>query len=158
MPVVACMAATLVREHHALDPARFMAFPEPIEPNYQRYLTSEILNSQAVLLVAVGGSADSGVQPVLGYAWGQMRGRDYMAMLDEGACVQDLYVLSEARRRGVARALLQAMVAALRELGARRIVLHTAAANPAAQALFRGLGFRPTMVEMTLTASDRPHA
>ena len=150
MPAVGLLAATLVREPHDLDPARFMAFPEPLEPNYQRYLTTEIHNPQAVLLVAVCGGTDGGAERVVGYAWGQMRGRDYMAMLDAGGCVQDVYVAHEVRRRGVARALLGAMVEALRGLGSQRIVLHTAARNQTAQALFHGLGFRPTMVEMML--------
>ena len=162
MPAVGRLAATLVREHHGLDPTRFMAFPEPIEPNYQRYLTTEIHNPQAVLLVAVGAPAEGRPQQVVGYAWGQMRGRDYMAMLDAAGCIQDVYVAQAVRRQGVARALVGGVVEALRGLGAQRIVLDTAARNEAAQAFFRSLGFRPTMVEMMLgggdASSDHPRA
>ena len=156
MPAVGRLAATLVREHHELDPTRFLAFPEPIEPNYQRYLTMEIHNPQAVLLVAVQPATETGQEQVVGYAWGQMRGRDYMAMLDAGGCIQDVYVTPQARRKGVARALLGAMVEALRGLGAQRIILHTAARNQAAQAFFHSLGFRPTMVEMMPEVTDGP--
>ena len=37
----------------------------------------------------------------------------------------------------------------LREHGAPRVILWTAAPNEAAQRLFRRLGFRETMIEMT---------
>ena len=154
MAAVARLAAELVRAHHRMDPARFMAFPEPIEPNYQFYLTTEIKNPQAVLLVAVAGPGETGAEQVLGYAWGQMRGRDYMAMLDAGGVVQDVYVAPQARRKGVARALVGAMAAALHDLGAQRVVLHTAELNQPARKLFADMGFRTTMREMTLTC---PH-
>ena len=154
MPQVAHLAAELVREHHRMDPTRFMAFPEPIEPNYQFYLTKEIQNPQAVLLVAVGSPAPAGPEQVVGYAWGQMRGRDYMAMLDAGGVVQDVYVAPQARRKGVARALLRDMVKALHDLGAQRVLLHTAERNHAAKAFFAGTGFRTTMLEMTLVGAE----
>jgi ribosomal protein S18 acetylase RimI-like enzyme len=163
MAQVGRLAAELVRAHRQLDPERFMAFPEPIEPRYQFYLTKEIQNPEAVLLVAVGpapapGSALAGgaEERVLGYAWGQVRGTDYMAMLQAGGVVQDLFVAPEARRKGVAGALVRAVAAELRGLGARRIVLHTAALNQAARAFFAGVGFRMTMVEMMLPCEQDP--
>ena len=59
------------------------------------------------------------------------------------------------RRRGVAAALVTALVDALVAKGAPRVVLHTAAGNAIAQALFGRLGFRPTMVEMTREADGK---
>ena len=57
---------------------------------------------------------------------------------------------ADARRAGVATALLHAAAEWLREHGAPRVILWTAAPNAAAQALFRRLGFRDTMIEMTM--------
>jgi GNAT superfamily N-acetyltransferase len=54
-----------------------------------------------------------------------------------------------ARGAGVASALLEAAIAWLRGRGVPRVVLWTAHANEPAQRLFEGLGFRPTMIEMT---------
>src|SRR5213596_1441709 len=41
MPAIARLAAKLVRQHHEMDPERFLIF-EPIEPGYHRYLSSDI--------------------------------------------------------------------------------------------------------------------
>ena len=48
------------------------------------------------------------------------------------------------------RRLLDALIAALQERGAPRVVLHVADGNEAAQRLFAARGFRRTMLEMTL--------
>ena len=49
---------------------------------------------------------------------------------------------------------MQAAVDWLREHGAPRVILWTAAPNQAVQALFRRLGFRDTMMEMTKELSS----
>jgi RimJ/RimL family protein N-acetyltransferase len=41
------------------------------------------------------------------------------------------------------------MCAGLAARGAPRVVIQVASLNPDAQAVFAGLGFRPTMLEMT---------
>ena len=56
----------------------------------------------------------------------------------------------EARRAGVGSQLMQAAIEWLREHGAPRVILWTAAKNEEAHHLFRQLGFRDTMVEMTI--------
>ena len=68
--------------------------------------------------------------------------------------LQDIIVDPEYRGRGVGRLLLDAALAALRSHGASQVVLSTAARNEAAQRLFAGAGFRPTMVEMTRELGD----
>ncbi len=55
----------------------------------------------------------------------------------------------EARRCGVATALLEAAAAWLARRGMPRIVRWTAAPDDAARLLFERLGFRHTMSEMT---------
>jgi ribosomal protein S18 acetylase RimI-like enzyme len=53
----------------------------------------------------------------------------------------DLYVLEDARRQGVARALMNAASLWAREQGAARLDLETARDNAAGQALYRDLGY-----------------
>nr|UXE45306.1 hypothetical protein Hi04_10k_c4606_00022 [uncultured bacterium] len=53
----------------------------------------------------------------------------------------DLYVAARARRRGVARALLEAAAARARRDGKRRMTLATAKTNVNAQALYESLGW-----------------
>ena len=143
LPRMAALAAELVRFHHGLDPARFF-LPEKVEDGYRWWLGRELPSASAILLVA-----DRGDGTTVGYVYGRVEERDWNMLLDRHAALHDVLVSEAARRAGVAEALVEAFVARARELGAPRIVLHTAVANEAAQRLFARLGFRPTMVEMT---------
>ena len=57
--------------------------------------------------------------------------------------LNDLYVLPEARRQGVARALLDAAAQYGRDTGAARLELETDHDNRSAQALYRHMGWEP---------------
>lgn len=149
LDAIARLAAQLVRLHHGWDAQRFMVV-EPIEQGYRWWLGKELSNDDAVVLVATAGDAPAA--PVLGYAYGRLEERDWNALLDVHGALHDIFVDESARKRGVARALLEAMVAALTVKGAPRVVLHTAWPNESAQKLFRSAGFRPTMIEMTREA------
>jgi ribosomal protein S18 acetylase RimI-like enzyme len=69
-----------------------------------------------------------------------------------GPCgvVQDIYVDEAARHLGAGRALMRAAIEWIRSQGRSQVVLLTKTQNQHAQHLFAALGFRPTMVEMTL--------
>jgi len=59
------------------------------------------------------------------------------------ACIlHDLFVSSEARRRGTARSLLLAVHSAAREAGACEVVLSTAHDNRKAQGLYESAGYK----------------
>jgi ribosomal protein S18 acetylase RimI-like enzyme len=148
VPRVAALAAELVRMHHEADPARFFT-SDNVEAGYARWLPREIGRAEAVVLVACEGPA------VHGYAYGALEGRDWMLLLDAHGAVHDIFVAKEARRAGIGRKLLDALVLALERRGAPRIVLSTMAGNEAAQHLFRQAGFRPTMLEMTKEAREK---
>ena len=144
---VARLAGKLVRMHHAFDPQRFF-LPDRVEEGYGWWFGRELDNEDVALWVAVRAGA------IVGYAYGRLEERDWNQLLDACGALHDIWVEEAERRHGVAAALVEAVIAALVAKGAPRVVLHTAAKNEAAQALFARLGFRPTMVEMTREAGD----
>lgn len=64
--------------------------------------------------------------------------------------LEDLFVAPEARRRGVARALIEALAALGRDRGWRRIYWQTKAQNVTAQALYEKLAKRTDWVRYDL--------
>jgi ribosomal protein S18 acetylase RimI-like enzyme len=170
------MGAELARLHHAWDPPRFM-LPDDIEGGYRWWLGRELENPDAVVLVgelargaltqAAPRDASTEAAPrdalteaaprdalteegsIAGYCYGRLEERDWNALLDAHAGLHDIWVDNAARRSGLGRGLAEAMIAALVQRGAPRIVLKTSTKNEAAQRLFASLGWRPTMIEMT---------
>ena len=55
--------------------------------------------------------------------------------------IQTIAVAPRARRRGLGRTLMQALIAEARRRGAREIFLEVRADNPGAETLYRELGF-----------------
>lgn len=86
---------------------------------------------------------------ILGYAYATLEERNWNDLLDACGKLNDLYVDAGARRRGVARALVEATFGWFRERKAPRVVLLSAWQNADAHAFFESLGFRRTMLEMT---------
>ena len=142
LPAVSRLAAELVRLHHRLDPPRFLLV-EPVEDGYQWFFSREIRREGALILVAEEEAR------IIGYAYGTLEPRNWNDLLDACGKLNDLYVDPTARRLGAGRALTTEMLAALRALGAPRVVLLSAWQNPGAHAFFESMGFRRTMLEMT---------
>ena len=135
--------AALVHQHHADDGRRFIEVKNP-EAGYGRFLVSQITGPESTVLVAE--SAGEAV----GYLWATVEGTDWAQLRGPSGVVQDIYVDAAARGRGAGRALLEAAIAWFRSHGRTQVVLMTKTRNAAAQRLFASVGFRPTMVEMTL--------
>ena len=140
---VSKLAGLLVRQHHRTDPGRFMRIPH-VETGYAWYFATQLRSRKAVLRVAEENGR------VVGYGYGAVAGRDWNLLLDAHGAVHDIVVAPRRRRRGVGRALIKEMVQALKDKGAERILLSTMVGNKPAQRLFRAVGFRPTMLEMTI--------
>jgi len=143
VPTLGDLGAMLVAEHYQFDHERFLA-PRPDMPrSYGEFLASQLERPDAIVLVAeVDGT-------VAGYVFAGNEGDDYMTLRGPAGVIYDLVVDPGRRGRGVGAALLEAMFAALKELGAPRVLLFTAEKNEAAQRLFERHGFRRTMIEMT---------
>jgi ribosomal protein S18 acetylase RimI-like enzyme len=142
LPAVGQLAGRLVRLHHDFDPKRFMELSNP-EVGYARYFSSEMKKKEAVLLVAEKAAA------VIGYAYGRLEPRSYNELRDACGALHDVYVDEGARAHGAGEALVREIIDRLGKLGAPRILLLTAVQNESAQRLFKKLGFRTTMLEMT---------
>lgn len=138
------LGAMLMRTHYAFDPQRFLPPGNNPEEGYAWFLDAQLRERDAVVLVAeidarVVGYVYAGLEPL---SWKELRG--------PAGFVHDIVVEERARGGGVARQLLAAAVEWLREHGAPRVVLWTAAQNDRAQTIFAAAGFRKTMTEMTL--------
>ena len=133
----------LMRQHHAADPKRFIQVEDP-EAGYGRFLVSQTSNPNSLVLVAEHAGA------VIGYVFADVEPTNWMELRGPCGVVQDIYVDEAARRLGAGRALMNAAIAWIRSKGRTQIVLLTKSRNEHAQHLFTTLGFRPTMIEMTL--------
>lgn len=142
LPLVAKLAGQLVRMHHDTDPSRFLLV-DRVEEGYAWWFTRELARAEAVILVACRGTI------VVGYAYGTVHDRDWNLLLDAHGAINDIFVAPDARRGGIGRKLVGALVESLHRLGAPRVVLMTMVSNEPAQQLFRQCGFRATMLEMT---------
>ena len=137
------MGAALMRQHHASDPRRFILTNRP-EAGYGRFLVSQLADPDYLVLVAertnqVVGYVFAGIEPT---SWRDLR----------GPCgfIHDVYVQEGVRHQGTGRELVRAAIAWARSKGMSQVVLWSKSGNEAAQHLFAALGFRPTMIEMTL--------
>jgi ribosomal protein S18 acetylase RimI-like enzyme len=144
LPALGRLGAMLMRTHYAFDPQRFLPPGQSAESGYAWFLGSVTESPDACVFVAeedgeVAGYIYVALEPL---SWKELRG--------PAGFIHDVAVREETRGAGVARQLLAAGIDWLREHGAPRVILWTAAPNEAAQRLFRSLGFRDTMREMTL--------
>ena len=135
--------AALMRQHHASDPRRFILTDRP-EAGYGRFLASQLTDPECLVLVAeqsdeIVGYVFAGIEPI---SWRDLR----------GPCgfIHDVYVDERVRHQGTGQDLLRAAVVWVRSKGMSQVVLWSKAGNDAAQHLFAKLGFRQTMIEMTL--------
>ncbi len=143
LDAVSRLAEELVLLHHSWDTTRFFTTPE-IAKGYRRYFQSQLGEEGVVLLTA----EVDGV--VAGYLFGTLESRDWAKLLDAHGAVHDVFVGAAQRRLGVAQGLMSEARARFQKLGAAQMVLYSASSNVEGQTLFTRLGFRPTMVEMTL--------
>jgi ribosomal protein S18 acetylase RimI-like enzyme len=140
--------AALARAHHAWDPGRFFVV-EDMEAGYSWWLGKELANRRAVILVAERAGR------VVGYAYGRLEPRDWNALREACGYLIDLWVDEDERGEGLGKRLCSALAAALGGLGAPFATLMVAAKNRRARRLFQALGYRPTMIEMTLDLDGR---
>jgi ribosomal protein S18 acetylase RimI-like enzyme len=89
-----------------------------------------------------------------GYAYLQYEAVSYADLLESVAWLHDIYLDDSARGIGAGKILIDAAVAAGKELGADKMVLHVAAKNAIGQGFFERAGLRTTMFEMMLKLTE----
>jgi ribosomal protein S18 acetylase RimI-like enzyme len=143
-PRVGELGELLVRTHHAFDASRFLD-PAMLRADvYASRLKRALAEEDAMIAVAevdgvVAGYVFAGIEPE---SWKELRHR--------AGVIHDVIVDPDYRGSGVGRALLANAIDWCTARGLRRVMLGSASSNVAAQRLFRDVGFRPTMIEMTL--------
>jgi ribosomal protein S18 acetylase RimI-like enzyme len=145
---VGALAEVLVRTHYAFDRRRFVP-PETLRaPDYIVRLREEVDGGDAVVLVAEAGGA------IAGYVFAGVEAASWKDLRGEAGYVHDLVVDERHRRGGIGRALVEQAIAWFSARGISRVMLSTAPSNAGAQRLFRAMGFRDSMIEMTLWRGD----
>lgn len=142
----------LVRTHYAFDRQRFLPPREGTESGYASFLGHLLGTDDNRVVVAERDGR------VVGYVWAALEPLSWKELRGPAGYIHDIAVEEEARRTGVATMLMSAAVAWLRERNAPRVILGTAAKNAGAQALFHRLGFRDTMIEMTMELGGEQRA
>ncbi len=148
LPALGRLGAMLMGTHYAFDPQRFLPPGESAESGYAWFLGSVIESPDGRVFVA-----DEGDE-VVGYIYVALEPLSWKELRGPAGFIHDVAVAEATRGAGVAKQLIAAGIDWLRERGAPRVILWTAAPNEAAQRLVRGLGFRDTMLEMTLELEE----
>jgi len=137
------LGTLLMRVHYEFDPQRFIRPLRGVEQGYASFLGSQLEADDAIVLVAERDGA------VIGYIYAAIEPPSWKELRDRAGYIHDVLVEEESRQSGIAEALMNAAIDWLRTRNVPRVVLGTASQNDKAQRLFRRLGFRPTMIEMT---------
>ena len=137
------LGAALMRQHHASDPRRFLLTNRP-EAGYGRFLVSQLADPDYVVLVAERS------QEVVGYVFAGIESTSWRDLRGPCGFIHDVYVHQDVRRQGTGRELVRAAIDWIQSKGMSQVVLWSKSGNDAAQHLFADLGFRSTMIEMTL--------
>ena len=144
--VIADFAIRLFAQHRAYDAGRFADIGDL--KGAAIYYASRIDAATSAVLVA---EID---ETLVGFAYLEFEAIDYSMLLENAACLHDLYIAEEARGSGAGKMLIWASIDAGKGLGAEKVVLSVAAKNNMAHAFFRHVGFRDTMIEMTLNLAE----
>jgi GNAT superfamily N-acetyltransferase len=137
------LGAMLMRTHYAFDPQRFLEPHEGTERGYGSFLSSMVDTRDGCVFVA----EDDGA--IVGYVFAALEPLSWKELRGPAGFIHDVAVAEESRRAGAGTQLMRTAIDWLRDRGAPRVILWSAAANHHAHDLFHHLGFRETMIEMT---------
>jgi ribosomal protein S18 acetylase RimI-like enzyme len=138
------LGALLMRTHYGFDRHRFLPPGDDPASGYAWFLETQLGEPDVIILVAELGGR------IVGYVYAGLEPLSWKELRGPAGFIHDIIVDDHARGGGVARELIAAAIEWLRQRGAPRVMLWTAAQNARAQQLFDAAGFRKTMIEMTL--------
>ena len=137
------LGAMLMRVHYDFDRQRFLAPRDGTERAYASFLGSMLASDENCIFVAVD------ERGIVGYVFAALEPLSWKELRGPAGFIHDVAVAEEARHSGIGTKLMLTAIDWLREHGAPRVLLGTAAPNKIAQMMFHHLGFRDTMIEMT---------
>ena len=149
LPALGRLGTLLMTSHYEFDRDRFLAPGDNAEEGYAWFLGTQLAGERAAIFVA---DRDG---EVLGYVYAALEPLSWKELRDEAGFIHDIVVDEHSRRTGLAAALIGHATKWLRSVGAPRVMLWTAEQNIDARRLFARLGFRRTMLEMTLELESR---
>lgn len=135
------MVRELCTMHEHWDPVRYDFRPD-ISEKYERWLPIRADDPHSAFFVA----ADP---DILGFIVGEVLDEIPIYKTTRFGFIHDMYVLPQARSRGIGKALVFAAIEKFESLGVRQIRLDTATANESARRLFESCGFWGAVVQMT---------
>jgi GNAT superfamily N-acetyltransferase len=145
MPAIAGLACKLALQHKEYDVRRFhLGSLDELETNHVTYLTGQFLDERSVFLVAESDGE------IAGYAFLQIVPENFIALLEEGVWLHDIYFDESIRGRGFGKRFFKAVVDEAKKLGSGYLMLEVSTKNAVGQEFFTKMGFRPTMLEMRL--------
>ena len=139
--------AALMRQHHAADPRRFIQTDRP-EAGYGRFLVSQLGDPDVLVMVAEREGE------VVGYVFAGIERTSWRDLRGPCGFIHDVYVDERVRHSGTGGGLVRAAIDWIHSRGMSQVVLWSKSGNENAQHLFASLGFRKTMIEMTLDRQD----
>jgi GNAT superfamily N-acetyltransferase len=137
------LGAMLMRTHYDFDRQRFLAPGPGTESGYGNFLGSVLDSPEGCVFIAEEDGR------VVGYVYAALEPLSWKELRGPAGFIHDVAVAEEFRHSGAGTKLLESAIQWLRDQGAPRVILWTAAPNDAARSLFHQLGFRDTMIEMT---------
>ena len=129
----------LSAEEHTAHDRVYETAPDA-EKTMRRFLADVANSGHSFLFVASAGGR------TVGFISGELRQGSPTFLPRTWASVDDVFVESAYRNRGMGRALLQSVLAWARERGADGISLQVAAANTRGRKFYQDLGFREISV------------
>jgi GNAT superfamily N-acetyltransferase len=138
------LGVMLMQTHYDFDHKRFLAAGPGSESGYASFLGNVLDSAEDRVFVA----EEDGV--ISGYVYAALEPLSWKELRGPAGFIHDIAVGADARKTGVAKQLMKAATDWLREQGAPRVIIWTAASNETARAMFRRAGFRDTMIEMTM--------
>lgn len=143
LKAIGLLGALLVRAHYEFDRDRFMCPGEDLDEGYAWFLSTQLEQPDALILVAEHHG------DVVGYLYAAIEMRNWKELREEAGFVHDVFVDERSRGHRIADVLMHAAFDWMRDRRVPRVILWTASPNERARRLFDRLGFRSTMVEMT---------
>lgn len=142
-PAIGALGVRLALQHHGYDAQRFFIFGAD-ETTFTDYFAEQLQRDDVAILVAEIESQ------IVGFVFTRIEPASIEALSDVSGWIHDIFLDESARGHGLGKALLEAAINALRELGANTLMLAVSPKNETARRVFEKQGFRLTMLLMTL--------